>query len=296
MGTNSTTVQIERVEENGKRFYQGVVKDKTLKGTSVTTIISAFEDKSWLERWWYSLGKSLADTDEEILRLGKIMAAEVSNEAASHGTAQHEQAEFMLLGMSEYDTTSLPTNLRVFLEENITPTKHDKFPKGLGCEVPILYEKYDNVVGGTTDLVCDLRLDNLYFHDTKQKLSDVYGTDMIRCVGDYKFPKKPKYEKDNIRYYLQLPAYRAGLQYSYDLEVDFGLLIIAPRSTEMLYLWLLEKKALDYYYKVFDEMLYLHAGDNHELFSWNYFVEKALKEDGANAKRIVHKKKVYEQV
>lgn len=286
---------IERIEENGQRLYCGNIKDKSLKGTSVTTIISAFEDKSWLERWWYSLGRKLANpnaNDEEILRLGKVAASEVSNEASSHGTAQHEQAEFMLSGVSGYETakqTSLPANLGVFLEQNVSPTKHEAFPNGLGCEVKMLYERYGNVVGGTTDIVCDLQLRNLYFYDTKQKLSDVYGTDIIRCVGDYKFPKKPKYEKDNIRYYLQLPAYRAGLKYSYDLDVDFGLLIIAPRSTELLYLWLLEKEVMDYYHKVFDEMLYLYAGDLCELFSWNYFVEKALKEDSANARRIVHK-------
>jgi len=286
---------IERIEENGQRFYAGTVKNKTIKGTSVTTLISAFENTSWLDRWWYNLGVKIAEegaSDEEILRLGKIAADKISNEASSHGTAQHEQAEFMLSGVSGYETakqTSLPPNLGVFLEQNVTPVTHANFPNGLGCEVKMLYERYGNVVGGTTDIVCDLQLRNLYFHDTKQKLSDVYNTDVIRCVGDYKFPKKPKYEKDNIRYYLQLPAYRAGLKYSYDLDVDFGLLMIAPRSTKMLYLWLLEKEVMDYYYKVFDEMLYLYAGDLCELFSWNYFVEKALKEDGANARRIVHK-------
>jgi hypothetical protein len=248
-----------------------------------------------MERWWYSLGLKIAGenaNDEEILRIGKIAAEEISNEASTHGTAQHEQAEFMLSGVSGYETakqTSLPANLGVFLEENVSPTKHKTFPNGLGCEVKILYEKYGNVIGGTTDIVCDLKLDNLYFYDTKQKLSYVYDTDVICCVGDYKFPKKPKYERDNIRYYLQLPAYRAGLKYTYDLDVDFGLLIIAPRSTEMLYLWLLEKEVMDYYFKVFNEMLYLYAGDLCELFSWNYFVDKALKEDGANARRIVHK-------
>ena len=286
---------IERIEENGQRFYQGEIKNKNLKGISVTSLISAFEDKSWMKRWWYNLGKSVAEenaTDEEIYNLGKKIASEISTEASLHGTAQHEQAEFMLSGVSGYETakqTSLPSKLGEFLEKNISPVVHTDFPNNKGCEVKILYEKYNNTIGGTTDIVCNLKLDNLYFYDTKEKLTNVYGVDSIQCVGDYKFPKKPKYEKDNIRYYLQLPAYRAGLKYSYDLDVDFGLLIIAPRSTEMLYLWLLEKEVMDYYYKVFDEMLYLYSGNNCELFSWNYFVEKALKKDGANAKRIMYR-------
>jgi cell surface protein SprA len=37
-------VSTVNIEENGKRFYQGTVNDKKLKGESVTTIISTFEE------------------------------------------------------------------------------------------------------------------------------------------------------------------------------------------------------------------------------------------------------------
>lgn len=287
---------IERVEENGNRFYQGVIKGKKLKGTSVTTIISKFEDKSWLERWWYSLGKDLCDPEdsyESILEIGKKIASKVSNEASSHGTSQHEQAEFMLSKVSGYEKpsqTTLPDELGQFLHHEVTPYPHDAFPNGIGCEVPILYEKYDNVVGGTTDLVGEVKLNHLYFYDNKQRVSEVLNTDKILVVGDYKFPKKPKYDKDNIKYFLQLPAYGVGLKYTYDLGVDYGLLIVSPRSNNKLYLWLFEKDVLDYYHRVFDEMLYLYSTDNCELFSWNSFVQKALKEDCVKGRRIVYKR------
>lgn len=296
MGTSRTEVRVERVEENGNRFYQGVVKGRKLKGTSVTTIIGKFEDKSWLERWWYNLGKEFANPNhshEDILTIGKELASRVSNEASSHGTSQHEQAEFMLSKVEGYQTpsqTTLPDELAQFLHNEVTPYPHPGFPNGIGCEVPILYEKYNNVVGGTTDLVGEVKLDNLYFHDDKQRVSEVLNTDKILVVGDYKFPKKPKYDRDNIKYFLQLPAYGVGLKYTYDLDVNYGLLIISPRTNNKLYLWLFEKNVLDYYHRVFDEMLYLYSTDNCELFSWNSFADKALKEDGAKGRRLVYRR------
>lgn len=287
---------IERVEENSSRFYQGVVNGKKLKGVSVTTIIGKFEDKTWLKKWWYNLGKELCDpndTYENILEIGKKIGNKVSNEASSHGTSQHEQAEFMLSKVSGYETpskTTLPEELARFLHNEVTPYSHPAFPNGIGCEVPILYEKYNNVVGGTTDLVSEVKLDNLYFYDDKQRVSEVLQTDKIVVVGDYKFPKKPKYDSDNVKYFLQLPAYGVGLKYTYDLDVDYGLLIISPRSNNKLYLWLFEKEVLDYYHRVFDEMLYLYSTNNCELFSWNSFVDKALKEDCMKGKRLEYVK------
>lgn len=293
METNTATVQVERVEKDGNRYYQGIVKGRKLKGTSVTTIIGKFEDNTYLERWWYNLGKDLADPNdnrEDIIKIGQNVA---SNEPATFGTSQHTQAEFMLRKVKGYETpsqTSLPDELGKFLYHEVTPYFHPAFPHQTGCEVLMLYEKYDNVVGGTTDLVGEIKLDKLYFYDGKQRVSDVLNTDKILVVGDYKFPKKPKYDRDNVKYFIQLPAYGAGLKYTYNLDVDYGLLIVNPRTNNKLYLWLFEKNILDYYHRVFDEMLYLYSTNNCELFSWNTFVDKALKEDGAKGRRVVYKR------
>ena len=270
-------LQIERVEKSGKRYYEGFVKNKKHSGLSVTSIIDLFDDKKWLERWWYSLGVKEIGEDkpnEQILEAGKKIAHSISSEASGFGTNQHTQAEHLLQGKVRPENTTLG-DLSHFLTQNVKPYQNPHYPGGIGCEVPILYEKNGGTVGGTTDLVCELNLSNLVT-EQNERVDSFFQTDKLLCVGDYKFPKKPKYNRDNIRYFLQLAAYRAGLNYTYDTKIDNAVLIVSPRSTKTLYLWIFTKEVLDYYQEIFDEMLYLHSNDCKELFDWSYFVKKAM--------------------
>jgi hypothetical protein len=287
------TKTIERITEDGKRFYKGL----GLKGESVTTLIGAFEDKSWMERWHLSLGrKHFAELGEEesdpelLIAAGKPYADEICLEASSHGTNQHEIAEFLLrdkaIAKSYSKAVNLPLSLRNFLIECIDPYQHDEFPDKIGCEVPIMFEKGGHCVGGTTDLICNFSTKNIYDYDTGDKLN----IDNLLCVGDYKFPKKPKYNRDNVKYFIQLATYRAGIKFTYDVDIDNALLIVSPRSTETLYLWLFEKEVLDFYYETFLEMLFLYNHNLTHLFHWDEFVKKVIDEERFG-RRIVHKNK-----
>jgi hypothetical protein len=274
------TKTIERFTKDDKRYYRGL----GVTGESVTTLIGAFEDKAWMERWHLSLGKKhfteleVDETDPEVLiAAGKPYAEQICTEAATHGTNQHEIAEFLLRNKpaSEADLSDvdLPDSLKTFLHNCITPYRHEGFPDGIGCEVPIMFEKGGNAVGGTTDLICNFSA-QVKDYDTKEKLT----FDNLLCVGDYKFPKKPKYNRDNIKYFIQLATYRAGIKYTYGVDIDNALLIISPRSAKMLYLWLFEKDILDFYHETFLEMLFLYNHNLTHLFKWNEFVDKVVDE------------------
>lgn len=286
------TKTIERFTQDDKRFYRGL----GVTGESVTTLISAFEDKTWLERWRRSLGikhfeklgEPLPDDDEAIIAAGKPYADEICTEAATHGTNQHEVAEFILRDkpttVAELSEIDLPLALKAFLFDAVVPHKHEEYPDQIGCEVPIMFEKGGNAVGGTTDLICELVLDNLYDHDTKKPL----GTGKLLCVGDYKFPKKPKYNRDNVKYFVQLATYRAGIKYTYDVDIDNAVLIISPRSTKTLYLWLFDKEVLDYYENTFFELLFLYNNNLTHLFKWEDFVNSSI-QNKMVGRRITHK-------
>lgn len=282
---------IERVTEDGKTFYRGL----GLAGDRVTNVIGAFVDTSWLERWRYNLGKKhfenlgVEENDYELLvATGKPYADEICKEASDHGTGLHEVAEFLLrdkqASEANLSAVELPLSLKTFLYECIEPHQNIGYPGGVGCEVPIMFEKGGNSVGGTTDLICNFSTKNVYDYDTKKKLKE----ETLLCVGDYKFPKKPKYNRDNIKYFIQLATYRAGIKFTYDIDINHAILIIAPRSTEMLYLWLFEKDVLDFYYETFLEMLFLYNNQLTHLFDWKDFVESVV-EKNMFGKRIYHK-------
>lgn len=271
---------IERFTKDDKRYYKGL----GFTGESVTTLISAFEDKSWMDRWYLSLGRKhfeelgVEESDyDTLIAAGKPYAEKVSSEAATHGTNQHEVAEFLLrdkpTSQAKLSDIDLPLSLKTFLYDCITPYNHDSFPNGIGCEVPIMFEKGGHAVGGTTDLICSFSA-NAKDYDT----GEILNFDKLLCVGDYKFPKKPKYNRDNIKYFIQLATYRAGIKFTYGIDIDDALLIVSPRSTKMLYLWWFDKDVLDFYYQTFLEMLFIYNHNLIELFDWNEFVSKVVSE------------------
>ena len=97
---------------------------------------------------------------------------------------------------------------------------------------------------------------------------------------DYKFPNKAKYKKDVINYCLQLAIYKYGLNQTYkECNVVDGLIVVSPRSTNMLYLYYLNPEKIDYYFKEATEMFYLYHHGLTEVYEWNDFVKQCENDD-----------------
>lgn len=281
-------MEITRTSENNLRYYLRNKQDgKKLKGISATTLIGLFdkfEDKPFIKPWHLKLGKEYVEknnivnfSEQDLLEFGAIEARRTTTEAASFGTNNHDLIENYVLGkplsrekwVEKYPTIS-PQMFDVM--ENITPHICDEFPRKYGVEVPIFYEnKHENYVGGTTDGIFTINLDDFDIYKSEEKLPSKTTT----VITDYKFPKKPKYNFDLITYFLQLSIYRAGVNQNYGQNIKEGLIIVSPRSTKTVYLYYLQEHVLDYYFHVFDQMLFLFSNDCCDFFDWEQFVKES---------------------
>lgn len=112
---------------NGRRLY---VTPDGKKYPSVTTVLSAMEDKTWLKKWQD--------------RVGEEEAARITKQATSRGTSMHTLIENHFRGETidrEASGYSLFKKLRVYLQ-NIDP---------LGLEVPLWSDTLR--VAGRTDCI-----------------------------------------------------------------------------------------------------------------------------------------------
>ena len=284
-------MEITRTSENNLRYYLGNVNGEELKGISVTTLIGLFdkfEEKPFIKPWHLKLGKEYVEknnivnfTEEDLLTFGASEAKRTTAEAASFGTSNHDLIENYILGkpLSKSEWVEKYTTLSPDMHDVITkvkPFECQNFPRKHGVEVPIFYKnKHKNCVGGTTDAVFDINLDDFSVYKSDEKLK----SKQVTVITDYKFPKKPKYNFDLINYFLQIAIYRAGVNQNYGTNIEEGLIIVSPRSTKTVYLFYLQKHVLDYYFQVFDQMLWLHSNDCCDFFDWNTFVTESKEKE-----------------
>lgn len=282
---------IDRVEEKGLRHYVAKFKNKEYKGISATTLVGLFDPKLWLKPWVRRLGEqalenvdtssfSTEELETEVTRLGEIATNKVITDASTLGTAWHTKVEDYLVG-KPVDLSPKP-ELNTFLKY-VKVYKHKDFPDGIGSEVPLLYTDANGYcVGGTTDAVFTFKTTDLEVYKTKEKLVE----EKILVVADWKFPSKPKYADNCLGYFIQLAIYRASLKFTYNVKLNNALLVISPHSTDKLYLTLLDETTLDYYFDVFEKMLWLYNNDLVSLFNWDDFA-KETKEQNLHGTRLV---------
>lgn len=129
-----SVVDINRVEIDGKRFYQTPAGDRY---PSVTTVLSSLS-KSGIAEWRESVGEEKA---QKVLR-----------QASNRGTATHSICEKYLLNEEGYLRGAMPSNIALF--KQIQPYIDAHVGKVYGIEIPL----YSNILrsAGTCDLFCQL--------------------------------------------------------------------------------------------------------------------------------------------
>ena len=194
----------------GVRYY----KDKNTldkQYASVTTIISKFEDKSFLKQWRKQVGEEEAN---------KVMV-----QSSSLGTRVHKANELFFTDRERYQEyvssieTEVYTRHLCYLPilEQVTILGHNDIPlleQKLICEVKVDNEMYG--FGGTPDLVSVItreRAKQLFFknHYLKSLVDEDYFPEdqkNITFVADYKnWRGKAKSSADLLKTCLQLSAY-----------------------------------------------------------------------------------------
>ena len=99
---------LEQVNSSTGRFY---VTPEGNNYSSVTTIIGAMSDDSWLKEWE--------------ARVGKREAQRVSRQAALRGTQFHENCERYVLNEEVNPTEMLPLEMQLFLQVKRALDKHN---------------------------------------------------------------------------------------------------------------------------------------------------------------------------
>jgi hypothetical protein len=290
---------IERTIINGKRHYNALLNGKDYKGISVTTLTDLFDPKPWKKPWYLKLGREVLpdwiashlspeELEAECLKLGEIEGNKVGTQAAKVGTTWHEQVEdYYANPHNDWQPLFQPKpELFTFLRDSNVLT-HEDFPNRLGTEIPVVYSKdAKQTVGGTCDVVLNVNTHNLSVYKSDETLPE-----SLTVVGDWKFPSKPKYPDGCLGYFLQLAIYREAIKFTYDITLNEALLLISPNSTNKLYIYYVDSATLDYYFNVFEKMLWLYAHDLVHEFNWMDFA-KTSKENGFHGKRLVVKNHV----
>ena len=171
-------------EESGTRVYDIV-------GTrlpSVTTILNATKDQTFLKNWKAKVGNEEAER--------------IKNLSSRRGTAMHKFLESHIQGVGYDDLTELgqaakPMAQKI-IEVGLTPIE-----EYYGSEVML---HYPGLYAGSTDLIC--------LHND------------LETVVDFKQSNKPKKEEWVKDYYLQIAAYAMAHDYVYKSNIRQGVIMI----------------------------------------------------------------------
>jgi len=185
--------KLERIDSETGRRYKG---ENTTALPSVTTILSATKDQTFLKEW------------ED--RVGKEAAEKIRNDAASVGTHMHSVIERLLLnrGLEPPRTWLQVKGYRMgyALLEHFFPEVQEVW----GSEVPLYYpDRY----AGTTDCIA------------------VYKGQP--SILDFKQANRMK-KRDWIEdYFVQLAAYAAAHNKVHGTTIDHGVILMVAQNGEV---------------------------------------------------------------
>ena len=171
-------------KESGKRIYDIV-------GTrlpSVTTVLSATKDQTFLKNWKAKVGNEEAER--------------IKNLSSRRGTAMHKFLESHIQGIGYDDLTGIGQEAKPMAEKiievGLTPVE-----EVYGSEVTL---HYPGLYAGSTDLVC--------LHND------------MESIVDFKQANRPKKEEWIEDYYMQIAAYAMAHDYVYGSKIRQGVIMV----------------------------------------------------------------------
>jgi len=177
--------------DDGTRTYQ--TPDGNLP--SVTTILGATGDKTFLDAWRKRIGNTQADKE--------------SKQATGLGSLMHLHLENYILGVPRPSGNNLVRKMAEHMADEIINRGLVNVQEIWAIEQPLWFP---GLYAGTADLVM--------IHN------------QTLCIGDYKTTKKPKKDEWVTDYKLQLVAYALAHNEVYDTNIKKGDIFMASRETQ----------------------------------------------------------------
>lgn len=215
------------MQRSGRRFYSC----DGYELPSVTTVLSATEDQSWLAAWKQ--------------RVGEAEANRISAEASALGTRTHSLVEHYLLERHDHKQLSL------FQQPQEDGSEFEQEDSDLlGAFQPFLDEIEEVLLLEGTVWWVDA--DGQGFAGSFDAL--VRWQERLWVV-DWKTTRKQKNRGDWAKAFCQLSAYGQAIQQRYGLEVGGGLVVSVNRGNLRRDVHQLESDELDLYWEAFQNRL-----------------------------------------
>ena len=176
-------LQLDSYTKNGQRFYNTPIGNVK----SVTTIISEYLDKTWLENWR--------------ARIGEVEANGILETAKRRGRAIHTMAEDYIQGR-DFIRSQHTVNIMDF--RKVIPILNHHIDKIYGIELPLY--SHNLKTAGTADLVC--------------------RWDMYPTILDFKTARKPRDLEQIEGYFIQASCYAMMFEELYNLHMDKIVIIM----------------------------------------------------------------------
>jgi|GEM_PF-5198701 len=249
----------EVTEESGKRQYTSKCG---LKSASTTTVLGAYEEKEFLEVWKTKMRNLGEDPDA------------ISKESARVGTIAHEMVEhYILQGLYP-----LGDNVENKLAMNAIDNFYSYIcPENAQAEMPLFYNSMLDpknpelfMLAGRYDNLCALPSDKFQILKTGEVLDFQYVVCDLKTKRSYeKSPKTGKVKLKSLgrtdkcdfmfKNCLQISFYSACISLQTDFKERYGagvtgsvLVYVNEEQSKLMYL---DRKDLNYYWRVFKEIL-----------------------------------------
>lgn len=248
--------KVKIVTKNNTRYYE--IDGK--KCPSVTTVLSFFEDKSFLNDW-----KSIPENQKK------------SKDSLNRGKRIHRYLELYL----KQDIEQLE-KCKICLTEDdwkyiklYQPYLDTFTPLYLEHKVGYFRDVEGQTIGagGTFDALVQLR-DNVSFKEkaTKKKSESLIELPNTKFIVDYKNVSKQNNIYYYIKYFLQVAAYTAFFNFQDELKLKVNQAIVIINSGHSIKYLYIKPKLLSIYFNLFQNLLlYYHKNESSRKDGLQYY-------------------------
>lgn len=222
---------------------------------SVTTLLSQFEDKSFLVNW------------EE--RIGKKEANDIRNSSAHRGTEVHKLIENYLHN-TELDKDF--TIVKEFSKYAKSAVKYFySYIETIEIEAPIVYEDKSIRYAGRIDTIANILPETFYYVD------DLTSVKEGLSVVDLK--TKDKSQPTNVmdrmfKYALQGAAYIAAIEYlNPSLYVDYFIIVYSYKTKARNLLF--NRELIDKYFNIYYHLVSCFFRDEFPDYTWKDYIHQS---------------------
>lgn len=249
-----TVYKGERTDDSGKRVY---LDDKQNEYVSITTLLSAYEDKSGLTAWSERIGA------EEAIR--------IRDEAAKRGTRTHSEVEAFfnskhtgIAGVAEFSSHASVAIDKFY--SKVEPVRE---------EGVVLWEPYKDVrVAGRFDQLLHIPAETFRYCDTNDYV--LPGNVIVDLKTKDKQPRLDKIDYI-VKHLMQISSYAKMLMATQNIEIKGGCIVyaVALKTKNCCRILHIDEDCMQFYWDKVLNMLLDYYGIQSMKQTWRDIVKEA---------------------